>query len=119
VRFQLPVNVETGLTRSREPVPKKTPPAENEARAVKETGPPSIEKIQDPSIGAAMPPVFSCKSVCAMAFEFRIGTARARMVKVLNRLTALRWKAVTFRSVIMSFSLMFKSRPLNWSQTVK
>ena len=55
VRFQIPVNVETGLTRSSEPVPKKTPPAENEARAVKETGPASILKIHDPSIGDAMP----------------------------------------------------------------
>ena len=34
MRFQVPINVEIGLTRSRVPVPEKTPPAENEARAV-------------------------------------------------------------------------------------
>jgi hypothetical protein len=70
---------------------------------VKETGPASTLKIHDPSIGAAMPPVFCCKSVCAMAFEFKIGTAGARIVKVLSKLTALRVD-VMFRLVVMSLS---------------
>jgi hypothetical protein len=108
VRFQFPVNVETGLTLSSEPVPKKTPPAENEAKAVKETGLASTEKIHDPSIGNVMPPAFSCTSACAMAVEFRIGTARPRMVKVLNRLTVLCLIAVMFLWVIMSFSFEFE-----------
>src|SRR5215469_16946903 len=102
--FQLPVNVETGLTRSRVPVPKNTPPAENEASATKEIGPSSIDKIHAPSIVDGADPLLPCMSACAMALELKVGTARARMVKVFNRPTVLRLIAVMLRTVIMSLS---------------
>src|SRR6516164_5156563 len=59
------------MTRSRDPVPKNTPPAENDASATKETGPLSTEKIHAPSIGDDMHHAFSCRFVCAIAVELR------------------------------------------------
>jgi hypothetical protein len=50
-----------------------------------------------------------------MAVEFRIGTARARRVKVLNRLTALRLITVMFRLVIMSFSFELEIQAAFWA----
>src|SRR4051794_231369 len=98
MRSQLPYSGDTGITRSFEPVARKTPPAVNDATAVKVV--PwlitSTVKSQDPSMGDAKRAWASGNSVCAEAVEFVAGSISARNERAPTRLSALRLMIVNF-----------------------
>ena len=114
VRFQLPYSGETGpgeLKWSFEPVARNTPPAVNDATAVKDARRSLMRvtaNIQDPSIGAANPD----RSSSALAVEIQPPT-RAITAEAITNPLARRFRFLTLSRIVITISLSnLKSRVL-------